>query len=110
MGLVGLGAETAVAIGLVVGVIALEPGHLGIPLEGQDVGGDAVQEPAIVADHHHAAREGEDGLFHGPQCFHVQVFGGARPAPAGCSPVLSSFGQMDAVALAAGEITPCAFC
>src|SRR5690606_5068483 len=30
------------------GIAALEPFHFGIALEGKDVGGDAVEEPAIV--------------------------------------------------------------
>src|SRR5215510_5451605 len=58
--LVGLGAQAPPAIGLVVGVVALEPHHLPLVLEGPHVGGDAVEEPAIVADDHRAAREGQE--------------------------------------------------
>src|SRR5436309_2765219 len=63
VGLGGLGAEAALAVGLVVLVVALEPDHPAVPLEGQHVSGDAVQEPAVVADHHHAAGEGEHRLL-----------------------------------------------
>ena len=39
---------------------SLEPDpHLGIALEGEDVGRDPVEEPAVVRDHHGAAGEVE---------------------------------------------------
>src|SRR5579864_6164161 len=50
--LVGLGAEAPVTVGFVGLVVALEPGDLGVALEGQDVRGDAIEEPAVVADDH----------------------------------------------------------
>jgi hypothetical protein len=34
---------------------AIEEGELGVTLEGEDVGGDAVEEPAVVGGHHDAA-------------------------------------------------------
>src|SRR5262249_32595321 len=40
-------------------VVALEPHHLRVAFEGANVRGDAIEEPAIVRDHHPAAREGE---------------------------------------------------
>src|SRR5262245_7516364 len=55
--LVGRAAELLVAPLLVLAEVALEPAHLAVALERQNVGGDAVQEPAVVADHHDAARE-----------------------------------------------------
>src|SRR5688572_6658389 len=42
----GVVAEALLLVGLVVGEVALEPGDLGVALEGEDVGGDAVEEPA----------------------------------------------------------------
>src|SRR5215469_16867175 len=36
-------------------VVALEPDHLRVALEGEHVGGDTVEEPAIVRDHDGAA-------------------------------------------------------
>ena len=56
MGLVGFGAEAAVAVGFVIGVVALEPLDLAVALEGEDVGGDAVEKPAVVGDDDGAAR------------------------------------------------------
>ena len=55
--LVGVGAELLVAARLVLAEVALEPAHLAVALEGQHVGGDAVEEPAVVADHDGAAGE-----------------------------------------------------
>ena len=40
-------AQPALLVFLVVGEVALEPDHLGVALERQNVGGDAVEEPAI---------------------------------------------------------------
>ena len=48
MRLVGVDAEALVAIRLVVAEVALPPPHLGISLEGEDVRGDAIEEPTIV--------------------------------------------------------------
>ncbi len=36
-------------------VVALEPDNLAVAFEGHDVRGDAVEDPAVVADHHGAA-------------------------------------------------------
>ena len=44
-------AESAFAVGFVVLVIALEPDHPAVALEGEDVGRDAVEKPAVMADH-----------------------------------------------------------
>ena len=62
MRLVGRRAQAFVAVLLVLAVIAVEPDHLTVTLEGQDVGRDAVEEPAIVADHDRAAGELEQRI------------------------------------------------
>ena len=46
--LIGIRSQAALAIGLVISVIAFEPDYLTIPLESQNMGGNPVQEPAIV--------------------------------------------------------------
>jgi S-formylglutathione hydrolase FrmB len=46
--LVGLRPQALAAVPLVLLVRTLEPHHLGVALEGQHVGGDAVEEPAVV--------------------------------------------------------------
>src|SRR5690606_34479649 len=47
-------AEAALLVLLVGLEVALEPFDVAVALEGEDVGGEAVQEPAVVADHHGA--------------------------------------------------------
>jgi hypothetical protein len=87
------------AVGLVVLVVALEPDHLAVALERQHVGGDAVQEPAVVADHDGAAREADERLLERAQRVHVEVVGRLveqQQVPA----ALEQRGQVQAVALA----------
>ena len=70
--------------------------------EGQDVRGDAVEEPAVVGDHHGAAGERSEGLLERAQGVDVEVVGRLveeQDVAAG----LSMSRQVDAVALAAGE-------
>jgi hypothetical protein len=49
--------EPALLVLLVVLEVALEPLDMGVALEGEDVGADAVEEEAVVGDHHGAAGE-----------------------------------------------------
>src|SRR4029077_13657069 len=69
----GGGAAARPAVGLVVRVVALEPDHLAIALEGQHVRGDAVEEPAIVADDDAATREREQRVLERAQRVDVEV-------------------------------------
>src|ERR1700754_2131812 len=72
---VGVGAQAGVPVLLVGLEVAFEPRDLRVPLEGQHVGCDAVQEPAIVGDDHRAAREGQQRLLQRAQRVHVEVVG-----------------------------------
>ena len=67
--------EPAVPVGLVVLVVALEPDHLAVALEGEHVRGDAVEEPAVVADDDHAAGEVEQRVLERAQRVDVEVVG-----------------------------------
>src|SRR5207249_1201105 len=69
----GLRAEPPAPVGLVVLVVALEPDRAALALEGEDVGGDAVEEPAVVADDHGAAAEVDERVLHGAQRVDVEV-------------------------------------
>ena len=60
---------------LVVLVVALEPDDLAVALEGQHVRGDAVEEPAVVADDHRAAGEVDERLLERAQRVDVEVVG-----------------------------------
>ena len=53
---------------LVFGEVALEPPHLAVALEGQHVGGDAVEEPAVVISH--------DRMFLDRLATHILAFEG----------------------------------
>src|SRR5881628_2384499 len=72
----GFSPEALLAVRLVVGVVALEPHHAPLVLEGEDVRGDAIEEPAVVADDGGAAREVEQRVLEGAQRVDVEVVGG----------------------------------
>src|SRR5207247_3859397 len=61
--LLGVGAETALAVRLVVLVVAFEPHHAALVLEREHVRRDPIEEPAVVADHHRTARELEQAVL-----------------------------------------------
>src|SRR5471032_2239017 len=66
-------AQAFLLVGFVFLIVAVEEGHLRIAFERQDMGGDAVQEPAIVRDHHHRAGELQQRVFQRAQGFDVQI-------------------------------------
>src|SRR6266568_6240487 len=68
-------AETAHLVVLVVLEVALEPFDMAVALEGEDVGRDAVEEPAIMADDDGAAGEILQRLFECAQRVDVEVVG-----------------------------------
>src|SRR5207249_909067 len=103
VGALGRGAEAAAAVGLVVLVVAREPCHAALALEGQDVGGDAVEEPAVVTDDDGAAREIDERILERAQRVDVEVVGGLveeEEVPAAAQELR----QVEAVPLAAREI------
>ena len=71
----GILAEAALLVLLVGFEIAFEPLHVAVALEGQDVGGDAVEEEAIVADDHGAAGEVFERRFERGQSLDIEVVG-----------------------------------
>ncbi len=73
--LIGLDAQAPLAIRFVIGVVAFKPHDLRIALEGQNVGGDAIQKPAIMGNDHRATGEGEQRFFQRPQRLHIQIVG-----------------------------------
>ena len=64
------------AIGLVVLIVAFVPDDLAVALEGEDVRGDPIQEPPVVADDDGATGKVEQRLFEGTQRVDVEVVGG----------------------------------
>ena len=67
MWLVGIGAESPAAIGFILREVPLKPHDIGLVFEGQDVGGDPVEEPSIVTDDDGATWEGEETVFECPK-------------------------------------------
>src|SRR5262245_27730680 len=66
-------AQALLLIGLVLLVVAGVEEPLRVAFGGEDVGADAVEEPAVVADHHHRAGELEQRVLQGAQRLHVEV-------------------------------------
>jgi hypothetical protein len=67
------------------------------------VGGDPVEEPAVVADDDRAAGEIEERFFQGAQRVHVEVVRRLVQEEQ-VAAALQEFRQVDAVPLTAGEI------
>src|SRR5262249_22398853 len=87
---------------LVILEIALEPFNMAFALEGQDVGGDAVEKPAVVADNDGAAGEILKRLLERAQRVDVEIVGGlVEQQHVGAR--LEHLGEMHAVALAARQ-------
>src|SRR5690625_7508293 len=61
--LVGSRAEPTPPVGLILLIVALEPDHLTIPLEGEDMRCDPVEEPAVVRDDDGTTRKVQEGLL-----------------------------------------------
>ena len=76
---------------------------MAVAFEGEDVGGDAVEEPAIVRDHDGAAGELQQRVLERAQRVDVEVVGRLvqqQQVAAGAQQLR----QVDAVALAAREV------
>ena len=94
--------EPALLVFFVVLEVAFEPFDMAVAFEGEDVGGDAVEEPAVVADDHGAAGEILQRLFQRAQRIDVEIVGRfVEQQHVGAG--LQHLGQMHAVAFAAGE-------
>ena len=70
-----LGAEAPAAIRLVIGVVAFEPDHLAVALEGEDVSSDPIEEPAVVRDDDRAAGIFDQSLFERAQGIDIEIVG-----------------------------------
>src|SRR5438477_3848995 len=101
--LLRLGAEAAAPVGLVVLVVALEPHRTAVALEGEDVGRNAVEEPAIVADDHRAAPEVDERVLYGAERVDVEVVG-RLVEEEHVATGAEQLGEVDAVSLAAGQV------
>src|SRR5689334_5594570 len=68
-------AEALLLVFLVLVEVALEETPLRIAFRGENVGGDAIEEPAIVRYHEHAAGELEQCLFERAQRLDIEIVG-----------------------------------
>ena len=92
------------ALVLLIGLeIALEPFHMAVALEGQDMRREPVEEEAIMADDHGAAGEILQRGFQRGQRFDVEVVGRLVEQHE-IAALLQHLGQMHAVALAARKL------
>src|SRR4029079_5238737 len=83
--------------------VALEPYDFRVAFESQNVGGDAVQEPAIVRYDNCAARIGEQGFFEGTQRLDVEIVGGLVQHQ-DVTPGFENLREVDAVAFTARQL------
>src|SRR5580658_5536651 len=98
----GLLAQAQALVGFVLLVVALEEMHSRLAFEGQDVGRDPVEEPAVVADHQHRAGELTQRVLERAQRLDVQVVRGlVEQQHVGARE--QRLGQMQPAALAARE-------
>src|SRR6185503_15493290 len=100
--LIGVLALAALQVLGVVRVVALEEHDFAVAFEREDMGRDAVEEPAVVRDHDGAAREIQQRVLERAQRLDVEVVRRLveqqQVAARG-----EHLGEMNAIALAAGE-------
>src|SRR5829696_4080117 len=89
---------------LVVGEVALEPEPLRLALVGEDVRRHAVEEPAVVADHHGAARKLLQSTLEAAQRLDVEVVGRLVEEQQ-VTALLQGQGEVEAVPLPTGQDT-----
>src|SRR5688500_18122520 len=99
---VRFGAKPPSLIRFVVLIVPLEPDDAAVALEGEHVRGDAIEEPAVVADDHGAAGVVQQRLFERTERVDVEIVGRLVEQQQVRS-TLQQLGQMDAVALAARQ-------
>ena len=68
-------SQTSTLVFLILAVVAGEEFDVGIPFESNDMGGDAVEEPAVMGNDHHRTGEFQQGIFQGAQGFYIEVIG-----------------------------------
>src|SRR5204862_5115050 len=98
-----LGPEPAQLVLLIGLEIPLEPFDVAVALEGEDVGRQPVEEEAVVADDHRAAGEILESFLERAQSLHVEIVGGLVEQE-DVTALLEHLGEVDPVALAAGEL------
>src|SRR5262245_60635509 len=96
-------AEAALLVLLVILEIALEPLDVAVALEGQNVGGNAIEEEAVVADDDGAAGEILERRFERGQRLDIEIVGRLIEKDQ-VRARLQHLGEVDAIALTAREL------
>src|SRR5881398_2864858 len=96
-------AQSPNLIFLIGSEIAFEPFDPAVALEREDVGGEAVQEEAVVADDHRAAGEILERVLKRAQSLDVEIVGGLVEQQ-DVAAALEHLGEMNPIAFAAGEL------
>ena len=100
-----LGLFNAQSLGFVhfiVGIAAFKEEHIAVAFEGQNVCADAIEEPAVVADHYGATGEAFEAFFQGTEGVDVDVVG-RLVEEEDVALLFQCNGQVQAVALTTGE-------
>ena len=63
MWLVGIGAAATFPVSLIISIVAFKPDCLTITLECKDMGGDTVEEPAVMRNHDRTTRKVQQCFF-----------------------------------------------
>ena len=96
-------AEAALFVFLVISKVAFEPFDMAAAFEGEHMGRDAIEKKAVMRDDHRAAGEIRQRLFKCAKRIDIEIVGRLveqKDIGAG----FQHFGEMHAVALAAGEL------
>src|SRR3990172_962447 len=102
VGLICGSAETGLSVRLIFRVVSLKPDHLAVPLKRKPMGGDTVEEPAVMADDYGTACKILQRLFQGAHGVYVQIIGRfIEQKDIGL--FLQHTGQMDAVSFTSGQ-------
>ena len=97
VGLVGCHPLTLATVDFVGLEVSFADVDVAVSLEGDDVGGQAIEEPPVVGDDHHRSGEARDPFFQGTERVDVEIVGRfVEQEEVGTS--AEEFREMDAVA------------
>jgi hypothetical protein len=73
VGLIGRDPKTALSIGLILGITSFEPDNVALPFKSQNMSGDPIKEPPVMADHNHRSSKIFESLLQCPQGIYIEV-------------------------------------
>src|SRR5438477_11402921 len=103
VGLICSRTHTRMAVSLIIRIVAFEPFHMAIPFEGQDMGGDTIEEPSIMSDDDGTPRKVFEGFFKRAQRIDIEIVCGfIEKEDVGL--LLQHFCQMNSIPLTSGKV------